>query len=170
MNSVTHTCHTSKLRHMRGCTYILASVCQSSRSVTVAQLTISTSPQRSASPATKSAKPPLPWQIAMSSPVADTLTIVQTIHKLYRKGYVVARNAPKDVRQVVDDLEMLGRLLYTLKRQMDRHGDSSFRQSYHGNLEDCLHRCNQAVNEFERLLQQFRTFSEFTASRNDRNC
>lgn len=91
--------------------------------------------------------------------VSDTLAIVQTIHKLYRKGFVVARNAPNDVRDAVNDLDALGRALFELKKKIERHGDKSFQQSYHGTLANCLQRCSQAVNEFEALLQQFRALS-----------
>ena len=93
------------------------------------------------------------------SVVSETLAIVQTIHKLYRTGFVVARNAPNDVRDAVNDLDALGRALFELKKKIERHGDESFQQSYHGTLANCLQRCSQAVNEFEALLKQFRALS-----------
>lgn len=89
--------------------------------------------------------------------VSDALAIVQAINKLYRKGYVVARDAPRDVRDAVDDIDVLGRTLYELRKKMEGHGDNP--QPSHDTLAICVQRCSQAVNEFEVLLQQFRKFS-----------
>lgn len=90
--------------------------------------------------------------------VGDVLALTKLAWDLYHGCYLVAREAPDDFRQLVNELCALQGVLRTLRD--DINSDKSFFRRIDENrketLERCLHSCFHTLNKLKRLTLKYR--------------
>lgn len=90
--------------------------------------------------------------------VGDVLTVTKLAWDLYHKCYLVAREAPKDFRQLIDELATLQGVLHTLRDNVN--SDTSFLERLGDNrketLERCLGNCFRTLHKLEKLVVKYR--------------
>lgn len=90
--------------------------------------------------------------------VGDVLTVTKLAWDLYHNCYLVAREAPEDFRQLVNELASLQGVLRTLRD--DVNSDTSFLDRLGGNrketLERCLGSCFDTLNKLQKLVIKYR--------------
>ncbi|KAL8946866.1 MAG: hypothetical protein Q9222_006794, partial [Ikaeria aurantiellina] len=90
--------------------------------------------------------------------VGDLLSVTKLAWDLYHKCYLVAREAPEDFRQLVNELASLQGVLRTLRD--DVNSDTSFLDrlgdSRKENLERCLGSCFNTLHKLQTLVIKYR--------------
>lgn len=95
---------------------------------------------------------------ALNWGIGDLLAVTKLAWDLYHNCYLVAREAPDDFRQLVNELASLQGVLRTL--QDDVHSDKSFLERMGENrketLERCLASCTDTLHKLHRLIIKYR--------------
>lgn len=90
--------------------------------------------------------------------VGDLLTVTKLAWDLYHNCYLVAREAPEDFRQLVNELASLQGVLRTLRD--DVNSDKSFLDRLGDNrketLDRCLGSCFDTLNKLQKLVIKYR--------------
>ncbi|KAI9723315.1 MAG: hypothetical protein M1812_001198 [Candelaria pacifica] len=90
--------------------------------------------------------------------VTDLLSVTQLAWTLYHNCYLVAREAPDEFRQLVNELASLQGVLRTLRD--DVNSDKSFLdrlgENRKGTLERCLASCYETLKNLEKLVLKYR--------------
>ena len=90
--------------------------------------------------------------------IGDLLAVTKLAWDLYHNCYLVARDAPKDFRQLIDELGSLQGVLRTLND--DINSDESFIErlgdSRKETLERCLGSCFNTLNKLQKLVFKYR--------------
>ena len=95
---------------------------------------------------------------ALNWGIGDLLAVTKLAWDLYHNCYLVAREAPDDFRQLVNELASLQGVLRTLRD--DVHSDKSFLERMGENrketLERCLTSCTDTLRKLQRLIIKYR--------------
>lgn len=90
--------------------------------------------------------------------VGDLLAVTKLAWDLYHNCYLVAREAPEDFRQLVNELASLQGVLRTLRD--DVNSDKSFLErlgdSRKETLERCVGSCFDTLNRLQKLVIKYR--------------
>lgn len=95
-------------------------------------------------------------KIMSFSPISDTLTLTKLAFDLYEKGYVVARDAPKQFRELLDDLFLLKDVLWHIQEyviQDNAHCENP--------VEKILKRFSHTLNGFGDLVSKYEKLGEW---------
>ncbi|KAL8948378.1 MAG: hypothetical protein Q9222_005434 [Ikaeria aurantiellina] len=95
--------------------------------------------------------------------VGDILQLSKFAADLYTKGWVVARDAPQEFRDLVHELLLLKDILFIVHRKVIREADS-----YGEPTKRVLHRCLQTLSEFSELVAKYEKL-EYSPSLRQRN-
>ncbi|KAL8712594.1 MAG: hypothetical protein Q9220_003125 [cf. Caloplaca sp. 1 TL-2023] len=82
--------------------------------------------------------------------VGDVLQLSKLAADLYTKGWVVARDAPQEFRDLVHELSLLKDILFIVHRKVNREADS-----YGEPTKRVLQRCLQTLSEFSELVAKY---------------
>ena len=88
--------------------------------------------------------------------VGDAISLVKLAYDLYENGYLVARHAPDEFRDLLEDLDLLKEILWGIQARFQRDGS---RQDHL--TERLLSRCRQALVDFEPFLQKYQNLGNF---------
>lgn len=95
---------------------------------------------------------------ALNWGIGDLLSVTKLAWDLYHNCYLVAREAPDDFRQLVNELASLQGVLRTLRD--DVNSDKSFLErmgeSRKQTLERCLESCFETLRKLQRLVIKYR--------------
>ena len=90
--------------------------------------------------------------------IGDLLSVTKLAWDLYHNCYLVAREAPDDFRQLVNELASLQGVLRTLRD--DVNSDKSFLErmgeSRKQTLERCLESCFETLRKLQKLVIKYR--------------
>lgn len=96
--------------------------------------------------------------MALNWGVTDVLAITKLAWDLYHSCYLVAREAPEDFRQLVNELASLQGVLRSLRD--DINSDKSFLQRLGENrkqtLERCVANCFDTLRKLQKLVIKYR--------------
>lgn len=94
----------------------------------------------------------------MSVAIGDIVAVTKLAWDLYHKCFLVAREAPDEFRQLVNELASLQACLHTLRD--DVNSDKSFFERLGENrkqtLERCLRNCFDTLRKLQRLVIEYR--------------
>ncbi|KAI4194637.1 MAG: hypothetical protein LQ350_007662 [Teloschistes chrysophthalmus] len=82
--------------------------------------------------------------------VGDILQLSRLAADLYTKGWLVARDAPQEFRDLVHELLLLKDVLFVVHRKIDRDADL-----YGDPTKRVLQRCFDTLSEFSNLVQKY---------------
>ncbi|KAL8770027.1 MAG: hypothetical protein Q9194_005272 [Teloschistes cf. exilis] len=82
--------------------------------------------------------------------VGDILQLSRLAADLYTKGWLVARDAPQEFRDLVHELLLLKDVLFVVHRKIDRDADL-----YGDPTKRVLQRCFDTLSEFSTLVQKY---------------
>ena len=95
---------------------------------------------------------------ALNWGIGDLLAVTKLAWDLYHNCFLVAREAPDEFRQLVDELATLQSILRSLRD--DVHSDNSFLERMGENkkqmLAKCLTSCTDTLNKLQRLTIKYR--------------
>ncbi|KAL8824382.1 MAG: hypothetical protein Q9191_005094 [Dirinaria sp. TL-2023a] len=85
------------------------------------------------------------------SPIGDTIALTTLAYKLYQKGYLVARDAPRHVRDLVQEVETIKTILYTITDQVKQEPSPAITR--------VLGNCFETLSEFGALIEKYEILS-----------
>lgn len=91
------------------------------------------------------------------SPVGDTLALTRLIWDLYSKGYAVARDAPKEFQDLLEDLRLLRLVLWFIRDQV-----TSDERSCSEATHQTLRRCFDVLSDFQALVAKYEKLGRLT--------
>ena len=92
------------------------------------------------------------------SPIGDTIALTTLAYKLYQKGYLVARDAPQHVRDLVQEVEIIKDILYLINDQVSEELGPAFPSKA---VRLVLRQCFGALSEFGALIEKYEILCEF---------
>lgn len=85
------------------------------------------------------------------SPVGDTYVILKLACQLYRRGIVVAINAPAEFKEVITFVTIIKGVLWKVERIKDTIKDDP----NHGDLELALASCHRSLQAFSNRMTRY---------------
>lgn len=85
------------------------------------------------------------------SPVGDTYVILKLACQVYRRGFVVAINAPKEFKEVIQFVGIIKGVLWKVERIKDTVKDDP----NHGDLKLALASCRQTLEAFSHRMTRY---------------
>ncbi len=73
------------------------------------------------------------------SPIGDTVALTKLAYTLYSRVIVVARDAPEQFAELLQDLDVYKSILYRIKSQIDHAKDPSYGVAAQPVLNRCFH-------------------------------
>jgi hypothetical protein len=78
--------------------------------------------------------------------VGDAVVLVKLAYGLYENGYLVARHAPDEFRELLEELRLIKKILFGIQARFRRDGSSDDQLT-----EQVLDKCHAALHGFEPL-------------------
>ena len=78
--------------------------------------------------------------------VGDAVVLVKLAYSLYENGYLVARHAPDEFRELLEELRLIKKILFGIQARFRRDGSSEDRLT-----EQVLDRCHIALHAFQPM-------------------
>ena len=92
------------------------------------------------------------------SGIGDTIAVTQLAYKLYQKGFLIARDAPKHIRDLIKDVETIKHVLFLVKDKVNQEPGSA---SYSKAIRQVLHQCFETLSEFGALIEKYEILCTF---------
>ena len=78
--------------------------------------------------------------------VGDAIVLVKLAYTLYEDGFLVARHAPDEFRELLEELRLIKKILFGIQARFRRDGSSEDRLT-----EQVLDKCHAALHAFEPM-------------------
>lgn len=92
------------------------------------------------------------------SPISDTLALTKLAFDLYEKGYVVARDAPKQFCELLEDLSLLKEVLWHIRNYINQ--ENAPRGKAVDAVLSHLKRFSHILNGFGDLVSKYEKLGE----------
>lgn len=92
-------------------------------------------------------------------PIGDTIALVTLAWNIYFKGYAVARDAPQEFQELLDDLLQVKRILWHIHKKVERDVNSNDEFS-RKILPPLLRRCFLTLYKIEALVAKYEKLGE----------
>ena len=90
------------------------------------------------------------------SPIGDTIALTKLAYTLYSRVIIVARDAPEQFEELLEDLNVYKKVLYRIGGQLDQASDPSYTE----NLRDALNRCFHTLYDLRDLTTKYDNLGE----------
>ena len=95
------------------------------------------------------------------SPIGDTIALTKLAYTLYSRVIVVARDAPEQFEDLLQDLDAYKSVLYRIRSQSDDAQDPSYGVA----VQDALKRCFKTLYGLRDLTTKYENLGEYDLCR-----
>ena len=94
------------------------------------------------------------------SPIGDTLALTKLAYTLYSRVIVVARDAPEQFEELLQDLAIYKTVLYRIGNRLDHASDPCYGVA----VQDVLKNCSRTLHELRDLTIKYENLGEYQLS------
>ena len=93
----------------------------------------------------------------MSFNIGDVVVVTKLAYDVYSKGFLVARGAPEQFREVVQELSVFKDALYQIRRQTENGSDLT----YDDPVRSLIKRCLQTLSDFGDFIRKYEQLGQW---------